>query len=104
MASLAIGHLPTVRVSFMNTPPLLLGATLLFWGWQAGLLWLGALLAVAVEIPRLVRARWNFAQADLDRIWNLCVLLFFGAIVVAFVADDGARTASSLASDNSVAN
>jgi hypothetical protein len=104
IAPLAIGHLPTVPASFMNTPSLLLGATLLFWGWQAGLFWLGMLLAVAIEVPRLVRARWTFAQADLDRIWNLCVLLFFGAIVVAFVANDGARAVGGLASDNSMAS
>jgi hypothetical protein len=88
----------------MNTPPFLLGAALLFWGWQAGLLWLGLLLAVALESPRWLRARWEFAQTDLDRIWNLCVLLFFGAFVVVFVANDGANTVTSLAANNSPAN
>jgi transglutaminase-like putative cysteine protease len=88
----------------MNTPPFLLGAALLFWGWQAGFLWLGALLAVSLESSRWIRARWEFAQTDLDRIWNLCVLLFFGAFVVAFVANDGANTVTSLAGNNSSAN
>lgn len=87
----------------MNTPPFLLAATLLFWGWQIGLPWLGALLALAIESPRLIRARWNFAQADLDRIFNLCVLLFLGAVVVVFVANDGARVVADLANENNSA-
>ncbi len=87
----------------MNTPPLLLGAALLFWGWQAGLLWIGVLLAAVLESSRWVRARWEFAQTDLDRIWNLCVLLFFGAFVVAFVLNDGANTVASLTTNNSPA-
>ena len=88
----------------MNTPPFLIGAVLLFWGWQAGFLWLGVLLAAVLETSRWIRARWEFAQVDLDRIWNLCVLLFFGAFVVAFVANDGANTVTSLAANNSSAN
>jgi hypothetical protein len=88
----------------MNTPPFLLGAALLFWGWQAGFLWLGALLAVALESPRWLRVRWEYAQADLDRIWNLCVLLFFGAFVVVFFANDGANTVTGLAANNSPAS
>ena len=88
----------------MNTPPLLLGAALAFWGWQAGFLWLGLVLGAALESSRWIRARWEFAQADLDRIWNLCVLLFFGALVVVFVANDGANTVTSLAANNSTAN
>jgi transglutaminase-like putative cysteine protease len=88
----------------MNTPPLLIGAALLFWGWQAGFLWVGVLLAALLESSRWIRARWEFAQVDLDRIWNLCVLLFFGAVVVVFVANDGANTVTSLAANNSTAN
>jgi len=88
----------------MNTPPLLIGGALLFWGWQAGLPWLGLLVGAALESSRWIRARWEFAQVDLDRIWNLCVLLFFGALVVVFVANDGANTVTSLATNNSTAN
>lgn len=87
----------------MNAPSFLLAATLLFWGWQTGSLWLGVLLALLMESPRLLRARWNFAQADLDRIFNLCVLLFLGAVVVVFVANDGARVVADLANENNTA-
>lgn len=85
----------------MSTPPLLLAATLLFWGWQTGWLPLAALLAILLESSRLVRARWEISQADLDRIWNLCTLLFLGAAVYAFTAGDGTNAvAGSLARNN----
>lgn len=87
----------------MNTPPFLIGAALIFWGWQSGLWWLGAGAALMLEASRFVRARWEFAQTDLDRIWNLCVLLFFGAAVVAFISNDGIHTVTSMAADNSMA-
>lgn len=88
----------------MITPPFLLGVALLFWGWQAGWLWLDALAAVAIEVPRFARNRLHFAQADLDRIWNLCFVLFFGAFVVAFVTSDGATALTNMADNNSIAN
>ncbi len=88
----------------MNTPPFLIGAALLFWAAQAGWLWLGALAAVVLEAPRLAKTRLQFAQADLDRIWNLCFVLFFGAMVVAFVTSDGASALNNVANNNSIAN
>ena len=88
----------------MNTPPFLIGATLLFWGAQAGWLWLGALAAVVLEAPRLAKTRLQFTQSDLDRIWNLCFMLFFGAMVVAFVTSDGASALNNVANNNSIAN
>lgn len=88
----------------MTTPPFLLGATLLFWGWASGLLWLGALAALAVEAPRFAHNRLHFAQADLDRVWNLCFVLFFGAFVVAFVNADGTTALTNVMDNNSFAN
>src|SRR5580765_6843143 len=79
----------------MNTPPLLLGSTLLFWGWQTGLMPFAVVMAVLLEGSRLARARWEFSQADLDRIWNLCTLVFLGAAIYAFTAGDGSMTQSS---------
>ena len=104
IASLATGHLLSAKRSSMNTPPMLIGAVLLFWGWQAEFPWLGALLAALLESPRWLLARWEFAQADLDRIWNLCVLLFFGAFVVAFVSNDGLNTVNTLTGNSNVAS
>jgi protein-glutamine gamma-glutamyltransferase len=68
----------------VNTPPLLLGLTLLFWGWQTGYAVIGAVLGALVELPRVINARWHFSQADLDRLWNLCALLFIGTMIYVF--------------------
>src|SRR5437762_2003465 len=73
----------------MKPPPLLLGAALLFWGWQTGFLLIGAGLAVALESPRLIRVRWEFSDDDFFRIWIFSALLFVGALVYAFTANQG---------------
>ena len=39
----------------MRTPPFLLGAGLLFWGWQAGHLIEGAVMAAVLEGASIVR-------------------------------------------------
>jgi hypothetical protein len=73
----------------MRTPPLLLGAALLFWGWQTGFLLVSALLAVVLEAARIVKARWEFSDDDFSRIWTICTLLFLGAVVFAFTDNGG---------------
>jgi len=80
----------------MITPSLLLGVTLLFWGWRCDLLWLAGFLAVALESARLTTVRWNLSQSDLDRIWNLCTVLFFGAAIIAFASGDGPGAVTGL--------
>jgi protein-glutamine gamma-glutamyltransferase len=85
----------------MKTPPLLLGAALAFWGWQTGLLWLGLAAGVLLELPHLTSARWAFSQADLDRVWNLCVALFLGATILAFFSGDNLTALGDLFKDNS---
>ena len=73
----------------MKPPPLLLGAALLFWGWQTGYLAVGALMAVVLEAPRVVKARWEFADQDFTRIWTFCSLLLLAALVYAFTENRG---------------
>jgi hypothetical protein len=62
----------------MNTPPFLLGAALLFWGWETGLLWAGVAAALVAEGSRVVSWRWAFTEEDFGRIWTLCVTVFVG--------------------------
>ena len=62
----------------MTTPPLLIAAVLLFWGWQTGWLLLGATAGAVLESSRLIRFRWSLAQADFNRLSNICVVLFLG--------------------------
>jgi hypothetical protein len=73
----------------MRTPPLLLGATLLFWGWQTGFLTAGVVMALALEAPRLVKARWDISDEDFSRLWTFCSVLFLAAAVYAFTANEG---------------
>ena len=72
----------------MNLPPLFLGFTLLFWGWEVGLLPVAAVAAVILELPRWVRWRWDFSEADMNHIWDLCEILFLGAMVYGYATTD----------------
>ena len=62
----------------MTTPPLLLAAVLLFWGWQTGYVLLGAAAGAVLESARLIRFRWSLTPADFNRLSNICVVLFLG--------------------------
>jgi hypothetical protein len=88
----------------MKLPPLLLGAALLFWGWQSDLLPVGALLAVILESARVVHRRWEFSDEDLARAWTLCALLFLGSAIYAFTANDVPAAFSGYLDNPSFAN
>ena len=68
----------------MKTPPLLLGACLIFWGWRTGNPLLAAGVAVILEGARWVRLRWTLDLADMIRISDLCTLIFVGLVVFLF--------------------
>jgi len=73
----------------MKTPPLLLGLTLLFWGWQSGYLLAAALMAALLESSRLIAARWVFSDQDFDRLGDFGAVLFLGAALYAFTSNQG---------------
>ena len=73
----------------MKTPSLLLGAGLLFWGWQTGHLIEGAAMAAVLEGAQLVKARWDFTDEDFRRIWTFCALLLLAAALYAFTSTGG---------------
>lgn len=81
----------------MKTPPFLLAAALLFWGWQNGLLVYAVVAAVLLEAPRVVQWRWEFSANDLVRICDFCVVVFVGALVLFYfmgqLNDDAIRYA-----------
>jgi transglutaminase-like putative cysteine protease len=76
----------------MKTPPLLMGVTLLFWGWQTGRPWLGALAAVVLEGGRQARWQWDLSEAELARIWDLCVLLAAGLFLFTYGSEEVTRS------------
>ena len=59
----------------MNTPPGLLGAAILFWGWQAQAWWIAVPLALAFEAARFAPLRWDWSAARLNRIGDTCTVL-----------------------------
>lgn len=88
----------------MKPPPFLLLATLLFWGWQSGLLIVGASLGVVLESARFIRARFDLADEDFRRIWNLCTLLTLALAVVVFTTNEESGGLSGLASGPTMRN
>jgi hypothetical protein len=79
-----------------KTPPLLLGAALVFWGWQSGFFLAGALMALVLESARVIKARWDLADEDFSRIWTFCILLALAASIYAFTSNEGPDNFSKL--------
>lgn len=59
----------------MNTPFLLLGAAIAFWGWQTGQWLVAAVCALVFEAARFIPRRWELAPERLSRISDFCVVL-----------------------------
>jgi protein-glutamine gamma-glutamyltransferase len=68
----------------MKTPPFLLFAALVFWGWQSGFLLVGTILGLVLDGARFIRLRWDVTEEDFRRVWNFCMLLALGLIVYTF--------------------
>lgn len=73
----------------MKTPPFLLLAVLLFWGWESGLFIFGAVMGVVLESARLIRLRWDLAEEDFRRILIFCTLLALALGVYVFATNEG---------------
>lgn len=80
----------------MKTPPFLLFAALLFWGWQSGYLLAGAAMGAVLELARFIRFRWELDEADFSRIWTLCVLLNVMLAAYVFTSGEGGALAGWL--------
>jgi transglutaminase-like putative cysteine protease len=64
------------------TPPrFLLGACLLFWGWQAGFPEAAVAMAAAVEAAPWVGRRWDLGLTDFNRVSDVCTTLFIGMVL-----------------------
>jgi transglutaminase-like putative cysteine protease len=80
----------------MTTPPFLLGAAVLFWGWQTDFLPVAVVLAVILEGPRFVAWRWDLSLADFQRVSNLCALGFVGLCVYLAMTTNAAGVMGAL--------
>jgi transglutaminase-like putative cysteine protease len=66
----------------VTLPRGLLGAGLLFWGWQTDSLLVGAALAATLEAPRWSAVRFELRPTDLARIADLCTVILIGIVAV----------------------
>jgi hypothetical protein len=80
-------NIPTFPGRHARTPPFLLPAALLFWGWQSGLLLAGAIAGVVLESARFMKARWDLTEQDFRRIWSFCTLLALALVVFAIATN-----------------
>ena len=76
--------IPSASAGGARTPPGLLLATLMFWGWQSGFLAAGAVMGLVLEGARFIKARWDLTEDDFRRIWNFCALLALALVVYVF--------------------
>jgi hypothetical protein len=63
----------------MNTPPFLLGSTILFWGWQSHLFPYAVLMALILELARWIKWRWALSDKDFNRVTDFTSLSFIMA-------------------------
>ncbi len=80
----------------MITPPLLLGAAVIFWGWETRLLIFALPFGLGLEAARLARWRWEFSLDDFDRLSSATSLLSWAVAGYLFVTTDPSRALTTL--------
>lgn len=71
----------------MKTPPLLIGISLLVWGWQVELFGIALGLAVLLEVAYLLTWRWSLQTTKINRVGDGCsfaVLLLIGYAILSY--------------------
>lgn len=71
----------------MKTPRFFLGAILLFWGWQTGLLWMGLGLAIILESARMAKTRFELQASDFNKFVDISTVLLAFTILAALTTD-----------------
>jgi hypothetical protein len=80
----------------MNTPPLLVGAAIIFWGWQTGLLIIAVVIALVLEGSRYINIRFDFSREDINRFSDLSSIIIIGIFVYLLVLSRSAVAVLSL--------
>ena len=62
----------------MTPPRGLIGAALLFWGWQTDFLGASLVMATMIEARSAVRVRWDLSRADFNRISDVSAVMLAG--------------------------
>ena len=94
---------PVTQVRGARTPPYLMMAALLFWGWQSGYWQAGAVMGIVLEGARFNRTRWDVSEEDFRRIRNFCALLGLALVVYIFSTNEAGGGVSSLFGANTLA-
>lgn len=68
----------------MRRAPLLLGAGILFWGWQCGFFEFAIGMALALEGILPLKTRWDLTDRDFERISDLSAVLLAGLTLYQF--------------------
>jgi transglutaminase-like putative cysteine protease len=76
----------------VSTPPFLVGAAVVFWGWETGLLLPALFVAVVLEASRVLPWRIELAPSDFNRISDLCALLLAGSALWLFATSGQLRS------------
>ena len=71
----------------MNILPFLLGATIVFWGWQTGFWIVAVPLAIAYELARYIDWRWNLTTADFRKASHICTVVLVGVLIYLLFSD-----------------
>ena len=79
----------------MKTPPLLVGLSLLFWGWQTGLWPFAVPIAVLLEAGRWLPWRLQLTLKEIRRIWDVSALSFTATIIYMWNTDEVAAAVLS---------
>ncbi|MFH1491506.1 MAG: transglutaminase domain-containing protein, partial [Pseudomonadota bacterium] len=80
----------------MKTPLFLMGAALLFWGWQTGFWVPAVLMALVLEGSRFIKSRLDLSSKDFNRISDMCSLLLAGVAIWLFFQSRSAHAILSI--------
>ena len=72
----------------MRTPPFLLGAGLLFWGWQTSLWPFAIAIALLLEASRWAPWRLQLTVKEFRRIWDVSALSFTATLIYLWNTDE----------------
>jgi transglutaminase-like putative cysteine protease len=71
----------------MTPPSIILAGSLVFWGWQTGLLIPAVIMASVLALSPWLNLRWEFSTSDFNRISDLCLVVFLGVLVYLFASN-----------------
>jgi protein-glutamine gamma-glutamyltransferase len=73
----------------MQLPKLILGAVILFWGWQTDLLAIAVPMMLAYETSYLLNWRWHFTTAHFRQVSHLCTVLLAIILIYLWKKEEG---------------